>query len=401
MTPSDRAGSGSPLVTLYAGVAFDGFGGGTEHRLVPELARHRPVLWVDPPVSLTQVVRRRRPVAPLRQLGDQFWVASAVAPPLFTRAGVERATALWQQRTVRRSEAQLGFVPGVAIVANPLTRLDDLRTAATIFYVTDDWVAGAELMGMSVDRVESTWRANLAAADHVLAVSPSLLDDLLSIRPDAHLLPNGCTPTTPGQSRPADVALQAPFAVVAGQFNDRLDLTVLHALSAAGVRLLLVGPRVHRSARTSAPGRVTAGSDPPRVSFDDLIARPGVQWVGPRAPDVVPAYLAAAAVGITPYVDSAFNRASFPLKTLDYLAAGRPAVCTDLPAARWLDADVVACASSPAEFVAQTQRFLTVAPAADACRALAATHSWRARAEQLVDVIDGLTARQTKGSEAQ
>ena len=55
----------------------------------------------------------------------------------------------------------------------------------------------------------------------------------------------------------------------------------------------------------------------------------------------MPAYIAAIDIGITPYLDSPFNRASFPLKTLDYLSAGRPAVSTALPAARWLYDDLL------------------------------------------------------------
>ena len=36
----------------------------------------------------------------------------------------------------------------------------------------------------------------------------------------------------------------------------------------------------------------------------------------------MPSYMAALKVGLTPYGDNEFNRASFPLKTLEYLSAG-------------------------------------------------------------------------------
>jgi len=56
-----------------------------------------------------------------------------------------------------------------------------------------------------------------------------------------------------------------------------------------------------------------------------------VRWVGPQPYGALPGYLRLMDVGVVPYRDSAFNRGSFPLKTLEYLAAGRGVVATD----RW------------------------------------------------------------------
>jgi teichuronic acid biosynthesis glycosyltransferase TuaH len=125
----------------------------------------------------------------------------------------------------------------------------------------------------------------------------------------------------------------------------------------------------------------------------------------------VPSYLAAADVGITPYTASAFNRASFPLKTLEYLGAGLPVVSTDLPGARWLLDDlartdpaadqIMTLAAAPAEVVAEVRR-MAGEPGrepdreqrepdreqrADRCRAFAARHSWARRAATLAGVI--------------
>ena len=47
-----------------------------------------------------------------------------------------------------------------------------------------------------------------------------------------------------------------------------------------------------------------------------------VHYVGPVPPEVVPQHLAQMDVCLTPYVNSQFNRASFPLKTMEYLGAG-------------------------------------------------------------------------------
>jgi teichuronic acid biosynthesis glycosyltransferase TuaH len=116
-------------------------------------------------------------------------------------------------------------------------------------------------------------------------------------------------------------------------------------------------------------------------------------------------------VGITPYTGSPFNLASFPLKTLEYLSAGRPVVSTDLPGSRWLLDDlfradqapgqIMTLASTPADVVAAVRRMVggpgdpaqtdpdsaTGRPRRDRCRAFAARHSWDRRADALADAI--------------
>src|SRR5690606_3641387 len=87
-------------------------------------------------------------------------------------------------------------------------------------------------------------------------------------------------------------------------------------------------------------------------------------------------------VGVTPYADSEFNRSSFPLKTLEYLAAGKAVVSTAMPAVEWLQTDLITVAG-PDDFGRRTR-------AATACAnepmlverriAFAASHSWKQRA---------------------
>jgi teichuronic acid biosynthesis glycosyltransferase TuaH len=130
----------------------------------------------------------------------------------------------------------------------------------------------------------------------------------------------------------------------------------------------------------------------------------------------VSSYLSGVDVGITPYRDTPFNRASFPLKTLEYLGSGLPVVSSDLPTARWLRDDLasgensaeadqtLALARSGADFVAAIRRITATghhtAPVSDnaslpirdevsAARrvALAASHSWSRRADMFAATI--------------
>ena len=63
-------------------------------------------------------------------------------------------------------------------------------------------------------------------------------------------------------------------------------------------------------------------------------------------------------VGLLPYDFSPFNVGSFPLKTLEYLAAGLPVVATSLPAIRWLDSPHIITADTASEFATQVTRVL-------------------------------------------
>ena len=156
----------------------------------------------------------------------------------------------------------------------------------------------------------------------------------------------------------APTGLPRPVLGLVGQLSERIDLDILTALSDAGFALLLVGPRDPRWEAER---------------FAELAGRPAVHYTGRVPAASVPAYLAAIDVGITPYTASDFNRASFPLKTLEYLAAGRPVVSTDLPGARWLledlaraglavagegPAEIMTLASTPAEFVSAVRRMV-------------------------------------------
>ena len=105
-----------------------------------------------------------------------------------------------------------------------------------------------------------------------------------------------------------------------------------------------------------------------------------MRWVGLKTSDALPSYLRAMDVGIVPYRDSRFNRGSFPLKTLEYLAAGRAVVSTDLPAIRWLATDLI-CIAEPASFADEVDRLLAMPRTAALLaqrQAFAARHSWAA-----------------------
>jgi teichuronic acid biosynthesis glycosyltransferase TuaH len=176
--------------------------------------------------------------------------------------------------------------------------------------------------------------------------------------------------------RPTDVKLPAPIAGFIGHINSRIDFQLLEAIAGRSLSVLLVGPR-------------NTAFEPER--WAKLLERPNVQWVGPKPFESLSGYLRVIDVGLVPYGDSAFNRGSFPLKTLEYLAAGRPVVSTSLPATRWLNTNLIAVADAPDAY-ADAVEFWARRPrrASDIAvrQAFARDHDWAARARAMVQVID-------------
>src|SRR5262249_14467643 len=114
-------------------------------------------------------------------------------------------------------------------------------------------------------------------------------------------------------------------------------------------------------------------------------------WVGPKHLAELPAYLRVIDVGLTPYADSDLNRSSFPLKTLEYLAAGSAVVSSNIPAVRWLRTDHVTIAHSPEEFAGAVRHQLAIPRTTTLIthrRQFAEQHNWARRATDLAQLLE-------------
>ena len=388
------------LLVWIAPTPWDGIPG-TDRRMVTEMTRHAPVLWVDPPLSAISPARLKGRasggvVPSLSEPAPGITRLTTVGLPGLTRPGVRATTAPLLRAQISWALRRLRARPSAVVSGYLEDVLGRWGPAINVLYCTDDHVAGAGLMGLSADRLRSQERLALARADVVAVVSPTLADHWSALGADPVLIPNGCSDSDPWpDGKAAPTGLPRPVVGLVGQLSERIDLDILTALSDAGFALLLVGPRDPRW-------------EPQR--FAELTSRPGVHYTGRVPAASVPAYLAAIDVGITPYAGSDFNRASFPLKTLEYLAAGRPVVSTDLPGARWLlddlaralavtgerPAEIMTLARTPAEFVSAVRQMVPGPRGehdqarGERCRAFATRHSWARRADAMAAAL-GLT----------
>lgn len=394
-----------PCLIWMAGVSWDGIAG-TDRQMAVAMTKHARLLWVDPPVSPMTTAARQygaargiRPV--LAEAAAGITRLTPVAPPGLSRPGVRAITPALVRAQVRWAVGRLGIRPSGVV----MTFLGDLLGGwgdgvVNVLYGTDDYVAGAELMGLPVNHLLDRERRAVAHADVVAVITPELARRWSGLGARPVVIRNGCWPASGVAPDPSPDVTDLPKPVVGliGQLSDRIDIGILEAIADAGYSLLLVGPR-------------NLHWEPQR--FAKLISIPSVRYVGAVPSEAVPSYLAAIDVGITPYQDTPFNRASFPLKTLEYLAAGLPVVTADLPAARWLSADLAA--TVPADAAAET---LALASSRDDYTqaiasmtvsgrdslapfrvGFAARHSWPRRAEALASAIGLLPAHATADSD--
>jgi teichuronic acid biosynthesis glycosyltransferase TuaH len=253
----------------------------------------------------------------------------------------------------------------------------------SLYWAQDDYVGLAPIFGLDPDRLARAERRMAQRADVIVAANPVVAESISRSGRHAELVPFGCDFehfATARTAKPApDVTLNGPMAVFMGHLGERIDMAILDRVAERGVPLLLVGPR-HPQADPSL--------------MDRTLARPNVQWVGERSFDSLPAYLAHAEVGLLPYNHSRFNRGSFPLKTLEYLAAGLPVVATGLPAITWLSTPEISVADDADRFADLVEAMLTTGrdEAGDRRRReFAVRHTWESRAAEFAQLL-GLAA---------
>jgi len=372
------------LVVLCATDPYGGIQMADWH-LAKHLSRLGPVLFVDPPMS--RLTPLRQPGAAdavqgprLRLLEPGLARLTPVVQPFPSRRGATGLTSALTRRYLGRAAARLGGRVRAVISGWPQYAVfGSCGEQVRVYWAKDDFVGGAALFGLNATLLDVAERRIAASADLVIATNPVLADTWRDRGLDPVLIPYGTDADAYAEVEraplPADAGLPGPVAGFVGHINDRTDLRLLEAIADRGRSLLLVGPK-------------HPAFEPRR--FEALASRPNVRWVGPKPFTALPSYLRVIDVGLVPYRDTPFNRGSFPLKTLEYLAAGRAVVGTDLPATRWLATDLIAIADGPAAFADQVDAMAALGrpPAVLASRReFARRHSWASRAADMYAAI--------------
>lgn len=375
------------LIVLCAANNLDGIKLADQH-VAERLSALRPVLYVDPPISLLSGLRSTEAgqslKAPrLRLQAPGLARLTPVVQPFPGRAPMVPLTNFLVRRLVRHAVGRLTGDVSAVISAWPMYPvLGECGEKVKVYWAQDDFVGGASLLGSDATRLAAGEARSAREADVIIAANPTVADTWQGRGYTPSLIPFGVdtaaykTDQDAGAARPADIRLNGPIAGFVGHINDRIDIALLEAVVSTGTSLLLIGPRSH-STETDR--------------WAQLLNLPNVQWVGPKSFQDLPGYFQAIDVGLVPYNNSAFNIGSFPLKTLEYLAAGRPVVSTNLPASRWLNTPMVTIADAPTAF-AEAVSGWAIRPRhpgdAEKRRAFARNHDWSMRVKSMLDVID-------------
>ena len=260
----------------------------------------------------------------------------------------------------------------------------DLAPDATyIFHRTDQLAA---LKGTKYEHAQQREHELIKSADLTLSVSEDLRQECEVIgSKHAHLLPNAFDVSMLDGDMDAEApelaGITGPIAMVTGSINQRLDLDLIRKLHNEIEDLHLVFVGGVRREQGEAAKAVIQELDRAKL----LPARP--------RKDLVP-LLKRATIGLIPYVDDTFNRASFPLKTFDYLAIGLPVVSTHVPSLTRF-APHVDVVDTHEAFTTRVQERLNEQedPAQQQARKdLTLEETWDMRAQQALDLINDVRA---------
>ena len=272
-----------------------------------------------------------------------------------------------RRRSGPRRSGPVAAVTTVPVLA-PL--VGALNVDRWVYYCVDDFSVWPGVDGATAGELEADL---VRRADRLVAAGPALRDRLAGMgrRAKVETVEHGVEPgfwTAPAAPFPHPLP-DGPTVAFWGLVDRRLETACVHAIADA------VGPD------SPAPATVLLVG-PGQDEDPALTAKPNVRRLPAVPHAALPALAAAADVLVMPYADAPVTRAMQPLKLLEYLATGKPAVVRDLPATR-ARADCCDLADGPAAFAAAVARRLGHAPTdeqrAARGRALAEA-SWASRA---------------------
>jgi len=365
------------------------------HQIMTRLARRNTVLYVEPRLYHTDVLRYLRTgrlkLADLRQpLAWRYSERSSSAAhglwiyhdpyyaPVAGRFTGGWLTAALRRRAMARTLRQIGApVPPILWLVRPYYAdvIGQYGEKLLVYHVTDEPSAYTHADHQALTRQQE--RAVLGRADLTIVTSPALLASKRPFNPHTCLVPNAVDyegfqrslaadrPIAPLAEAEAEVKAKAkdepkpqpnlnhpppiprPRIGYSGALNEKIDFALLAhvATSRPDWQLVLIGAR--------DLFRQPAKADP-------LAGLPNVHWLGRLPVTQLPPAIASMDVCLLPYERNEWTANIDSLKLYEYLACGRPIVSTDVPVAHAF-AEVVRIGRDPAEFVAQIAAALAAA----------------------------------------
>lgn len=366
---------------LYSQVAWDDVWQRPQEMAVG-LSRHRPVVFFSPVQVHNSAGRLRDNWQPVRKGpgdGDLTIVCPRIFPgeyksPVvrFLNRRIVSAEALQVALDLRRSHGpNLLFITNSPFCDYLATRL---QPEALVYDIIDDFVAFPWAPPDALSREQNL----IEWADLIFTGTDTLLNRKTTGHPNARFIACGVDfdRFAAGKDQPEPQELKdlpRPILGYMGTVSDRLDRALIEALARRfpEASIVFVGP-VHGS-------------------FGTPLETPNLHFLGLRPPESLPAFAARFDVALMPFAQTEAARAINPVKTLEYLAAGRSVVSTPIPDVEQFFGDVVLTAEAVDPFLDAVQRLLDETDAQRAERTVLAIT--RARQRSWTAMVDEMEAK--------
>ncbi len=272
---------------------------------------------------------------------------------------------------------QLAIDPNTATVwsYNPLVAniITQWPGATLIFDAVDNW-----LTHQSYRQYQTQLRQGYDLIAQHAAVIFTVADNVKTLfphHPHVICIPNGVDAAHIASGACQLTELHHPVIGYHGIIESRVDIELVQAIvrQRPNYTFLLAGP-IWKEVR---------------AAFEPVLASPNVRWLGRVSYDALPNVLACYDVGIIPHRLTPFTQSMNPLKLYEYLAAGKPVICTPIAGVA-VFSEFVQLATSADEFVVAIDTALAqdTAELQTQRQAAVASHTWSARVEQMLQIID-------------
>jgi hypothetical protein len=246
-----------------------------------------------------------------------------------------------------------------------------VRFGNVVYEPIDSYAAAEDLSAAERRRITEA-ENRLASFATVVAGGLGLAERFRTARAGSHWLPFGCDLSNRRSGPGVDAGVPKPRLCVVGEFDWRMDETLLRGLARRHPewQLVLAGPRCR----------------PWGASMEGLR---NVFWLGRIPSQRVPSVIADCDVTLVPYRLTDWTRTCLPVKVFDYLTEGKPVVATPLPELS-LFADVVEAVPAEGFDQAIARALARDSEVASQRRRKAATrYTVQGRAKHAVRLADG------------
>ncbi|MDD2688915.1 MAG: glycosyltransferase [Candidatus Omnitrophica bacterium] len=360
---------------------------GSKQQIMSILARQNRILYVEAQISILHilknplkgVIRIKRWIKGVSGNGKLYLYTPM---PLFPFANyfllINRLNQLILLYSLKRLIKRLGFESPILWVycINSALLVGKIKEKISIYYCIDDF--SSEKACRKRNRVLCNLEDYiLKKADIVFACTKSLYEDRRKRRPDIHFIRNGVDFQAFHKKYilkeiPDDILnIKSPRIGYVGTLDSRIDCDLILSLASENNdwQIVLIGNNIMPSRERAALRNFS-----------------NIHNLGFKHPELIPIYINMLDVCIMPYRITDFNEHIFPLKTLEYLAAGKPIVSTYLPD---LDefSNIIKLCRNRAEFINYVNYYIGNDNGISIRKEIAAKFSWESRTEEITQII--------------